>query len=305
MLGKSIVQHSRVPFLILQRLVTLKCLVCSTTTESLVVSVKGFSFFLISRVFFWSKSFLGFLMTSRRRQQGQGTYSLYSQQQRHHPWTNDRSRRHDNSFTSVPYWEKKFCMTIGLIPWGKLVETKKCMSLHKNIVEWNDSAGEEAFKKAKSRFWAQMNGLIPSSDLSLPDPNAYIDDIDWQSSTENIDPQLILDLEKSKEHKPDNDHGDAETLDHDREFVIIGLHPVNINQTTLPCSGWGKEFEEEDLKNNENNNIPENPWEPVWVRQREAAAMGRGWNNTTSWEQWEKNNYNYNSRYKKSRFHGG
>ncbi|KAM1455437.1 hypothetical protein ACFX1R_005827 [Malus domestica] len=138
-----------------------------------------------------------------------------SRPQRHQSWTKDRSQRRYKSLRCVPYWERKFCTTVGSVPWRKLVETKKYMSLYKNIVEWNDSAGEEAFNNAKNRFWAEMNGLIPSSDISLPDPDMYIDDIDWSSSCNNIDPQLILDLEKSKKTKPSDDR-EAETLGNDR-----------------------------------------------------------------------------------------
>ncbi|KAB2601377.1 hypothetical protein D8674_002382 [Pyrus ussuriensis x Pyrus communis] len=214
------------------------------------------------------------------------------------------------SLRCVPYWERKFCTTVGSVPWRKLVETKKYMSLYKNIVEWNDSAGEEAFNNAKNRFWAEMNGLIPSSDISLPDPDMYIDDIDWSSSCNNIDPQLILDLEKSKKPKPSDDR-EAETLGNDREFVILGLYPIYLNPTTLPCSGRGDEFEEEILKNKENNVLEnygknvvddkKNPWKSACVGQSKAAAIGGAWNTNTTWN-------NNNSRYKtstRSRFRGG
>ncbi|KAM1008328.1 hypothetical protein FF1_004756 [Malus domestica] len=163
------------------------------------------------------------------------------------------------------------------------------MSLYNNIVEWNDSAGEEAFNNAKNRFWAEMNGLIPRSDISLPDPDMYIDDIDWRSSCNNIDPQLILDLEKSKKTKPSDDR-EAETLGNDRD---------------------DDEFEEEILRNKENNVLEnygknvvddkKNPWESACVGQIKAAAIGGGWNTNTTWN-------NNNSRYKTStpsRFRGG
>ncbi|KAK9289436.1 hypothetical protein L1049_007591 [Liquidambar formosana] len=59
------------------------------------------------------------------------------------------------------------------------------------VVKWNDSAGEEAFHNAKNRFWAKINGL--PCDLPFPDPDIYIDEIDWNP---NIDPELVLDLER-------------------------------------------------------------------------------------------------------------
>ncbi|KAF8395775.1 hypothetical protein HHK36_019726 [Tetracentron sinense] len=120
--------------------------------------------------------------------------------------------------SSVPYWEKQFCCVVCSIPWEKLLETKKTMSYHENVVQWNDSAGEEAFHKAKNRFWAEINGL--PCGISLPDPDIYIDEIDWNS---NINPDLLLDLDK----KP-------VLLNEEVEFLV---DPYS-NQPILPF-GWG------------------------------------------------------------------
>ncbi|KAI5331441.1 PREDICTED: bifunctional endo-1 4-beta-xylanase [Prunus dulcis] len=216
---------------------------------------------------------------SWRRQQGEGgSHSGYYSQ----PWKNhwsslQKKRKPQDHSVSVPAWEKQFCMRAGSVPWGKLVETKKYLSLHKNIVQWNDSAAEEAFNDAKSWFWAEINGL--PCNISLPDPDAYIDDVDWSSS--NIDPEVILDLERSREPKPYYyDHG--QTLDPE-DVVIIGLHQTVSNET-VACT-WG-DFEE-DLKNKEN--VHENPWEPASGHQSKAAAMGGGWGSNTC-NKWE-NNY--------------
>ena len=86
----------------------------------------------------------------------------------------------------VPLWEKKFCSLVGTIPWGKIVDTKNIMFCHKNILSWDDSAGEEALQNAKKRFWAKMNNL--PCEISLPDPDIYIDEIDWSTK---IDHELI------------------------------------------------------------------------------------------------------------------
>ncbi|KAJ6921780.1 transducin family protein [Populus alba x Populus x berolinensis] len=106
---------------------------------------------------------------------------------------------------------------------------KKLMYLYENVVKWNDSAGEEAFHNAKNRFWAEINGL--PCNISLPDPDIYIDEIDWNSS---VDPELLLDL-------------DREPKDHDEitkgeEVVIIGSSLL-LNQS-FSCAGWGGAEEE-------------------------------------------------------------
>ncbi|KAL6272801.1 hypothetical protein ACE6H2_023493 [Prunus campanulata] len=258
-------------------------------------------------------------MGSWRGQQG------YISSQQHIPWTKPQNRKppHDSWQFSVPHWERKFCSIVGSVPWGKLIETKKYMYLYENIVQWNDSAGEEAFNNAKSRFWAEINGLHCS--ISLPDPDIYIDDIDWNSS---IDPELVLDLEREPKPSDDKTQEDA---------VILG-NPLLLNQS-FSCTGWGDE--EEDFKNKENpenwnrgwnEDNKENPWEPVSAQSK--AAVG-GWDN--NWEnnasEWKNNTGGpnnmyyrrtdgafggksdansrkkeggswYNSRYKTSRFNG-
>ncbi|KAE8695489.1 putative Cysteine-rich receptor-like protein kinase 10 [Hibiscus syriacus] len=51
----------------------------------------------------------------------------------------------------VPLWEKKFCTIVGKVSWRKIVDTKKLTSPNDNVLNWDDSAGEEAFHNAKSR----------------------------------------------------------------------------------------------------------------------------------------------------------
>ncbi|GMH15478.1 hypothetical protein Nepgr_017319 [Nepenthes gracilis] len=92
---------------------------------------------------------------------------------------------------NVPLWEKKFCYLVGSISWEKILGARKFMHRHSNILSWDDSAGEEAFHNAKEHFRVSMNGL--PSNIEHPDPDLYIDDIDWNP---DIDPELVLDLEK-------------------------------------------------------------------------------------------------------------
>ncbi|KAJ0019944.1 hypothetical protein Pint_30983 [Pistacia integerrima] len=60
--------------------------------------------------------------------------------------------------SNVPAWEKKFCLEVGSIPWNKLVQFKMFIYEFDRVVEWNDSATEEAFRKAKFRYWLEING---------------------------------------------------------------------------------------------------------------------------------------------------
>ncbi|KAB5551745.1 hypothetical protein DKX38_009056 [Salix brachista] len=130
---------------------------------------------------------------------------------------------------TVPSWEKRFCYSAGSISWKKLLETKKLMYLYENVVKWNDSAGEEAFHNAKKRFWAQINGL--PCNLSLPGPDIYIDEIDWNSS---VDPELLLDLEREPKDHDEISKGEG--------VVIIGSS-ILLNQS-FSCAGWGGAEEE-------------------------------------------------------------
>lgn len=90
----------------------------------------------------------------------------------------------------IPMWEKRFCSLIGSVPWRKIVDAKKFMYCHSNILNWDDTAGEEAFHNAKKQFWAEMNGLY--CDIRPPDPDIYIDEIDWNPV---VDPELIKELD--------------------------------------------------------------------------------------------------------------
>lgn len=91
------------------------------------------------------------------------------------------------------------------------------MPLHEKVVDWDDSAGKEAFDNAKTRFWEEMNG-IPCN-LSLPDPDIYIDNVDWDLS---VDPELIQDLEREPTSSDVSNN----------EVVILGSSQL------LNCTGW-------------------------------------------------------------------
>ncbi|VVB13126.1 unnamed protein product [Arabis nemorensis] len=173
-----------------------------------------------------------------------------------------------NCNPSVPAWEKDFCAVVGSVPWWKVVEAKRFMYLYDRVVQWDDSAGKDAFKKAKSRFWAEMNGF--PCDLSLPDPDVYIDDVDWDAQ---VDTELILDLqrgpdpitEEEKEHVVILDAlvlsgqysglgwgtgwGDAEGVNEE----IVGMGKPENSWEDQKCDGWNEEIVR--------TGKPENSWE--------------------------------------------
>ncbi|KAI3415204.1 uncharacterized protein J3R85_015385 [Psidium guajava] len=95
---------------------------------------------------------------------------------------------------AVPSWEREFCRLVGSVPWRKLVEAKRYIHLYDKVLKWNDSAAEEAFRNAKERFLAEINGT-PCS-IALPDPNLHIDEVDWASE---VDPELLRDLDRGPE----------------------------------------------------------------------------------------------------------
>ncbi|KAF1879583.1 hypothetical protein Lal_00033240 [Lupinus albus] len=113
---------------------------------------------------------------------------------------------------TMPQWEKMFCSKVGAVPWRKLVEAKKYLSLHENVMNLDDFACTEAFGNAKNKFSTSIKG-IPCT-ISLPDPEIYIDDIHWNSI---VDDELIMELE-SETNVPIDE-------------VVVILDPK--------CIGWG------------------------------------------------------------------
>ncbi|XP_059649165.1 uncharacterized protein LOC132295099 [Cornus florida] len=150
---------------------------------------------------------------------------------------------------SVPSWERKFCTLVGSIPWQKVVVAKKYMHCHSDVINWNDSAGEEAFHNAKKRFWAEINSL--PCDITLPDPNIYIDEIDWNSK---IDPELMLDVDREYFNPDEGKNNDKV------EITIQKAH----NSVSGPSLGL-------DVKNLGNCG---NPWECGYVQ-----GTAQGWDN--------------------------
>ncbi|XP_052171270.1 uncharacterized protein LOC127787330 [Diospyros lotus] len=154
--------------------------------------------------------------------------------------------------SGVPSWERQFCILVGSVPWEKVVVARHYMFCHNDVVKWNDSAGEEAFNNAKERFWAAINGL--PCDIPLPDPNIYIDEIDWNP---HIDPELIAGLDREY-FNPDEGEKDKK----------VETTNEKVQNSPSTCAiGW-------------QSNLfgCESPWEGNVLRDVEASKdVAKGW----------------------------
>ncbi|GMI84940.1 hypothetical protein HRI_002163300 [Hibiscus trionum] len=180
---------------------------------------------------------------------------------------------------TVPSWEKKFCNLVGSVPWRRLLETKRFMHLYDNIINWNDLAVEEAFHNAKNRFWAEINGL--PCDIRLPDPDSYIDKIDWDSE---IDPELLLDLEREPKVPDEKDKS---------ENVVILGNSLLLNQS-FACGGWGDAEWGAVKESNTSSNWKKKDYNNYWEHNNgntKDSGYENCWNN--SWElNQRENSYN-------------
>ncbi|PIN16887.1 hypothetical protein CDL12_10462 [Handroanthus impetiginosus] len=163
----------------------------------------------------------------------------------------------------VPSWEIEYCKSVR-VPWHKVLASKKYIYCHPRVQNWDDSAGKEAFQNAKQRYWAMINGL--PSDNPLPDPDIYVDEIDWNSYT---DPQLMADLDL-QDFDPDKLQTveKLETISEEAECAQTQddkNQPINDNPWERSIAnatgslkdvvqGWGRWDDSEDPKN-------DNPWE--------------------------------------------
>ncbi|CAO2816201.1 unnamed protein product [Amaranthus hypochondriacus] len=180
---------------------------------------------------------------------------------------------------NVPMWEKKFCYLVGRIPWKKVLATKNFMNCHSNVLNWDDSAGKEAFVISKKRFWEEFNGL--PSDTQLPNPDMYIDEIDWNPC---IDPELARECDKEF-FNPD----DKYLLPSSRCKATCGSPDDDPweNGNEQSClteknkgTGWGQW----DKPANESSRVSkdEDPWETNKISEYGAAK-----NNNTGWNKWD------------------
>ncbi|KAL3637203.1 hypothetical protein CASFOL_019502 [Castilleja foliolosa] len=180
---------------------------------------------------------------------------------------NKRPPRGNNWHQTVPKWEKEFCKVVGSLDWETLMQMKKSTHIYEDVINWNDSAGEEAFYNAKKRFWAEINGLYCNS--PLPDPDLYIDKIDWDSE---IDTGPFSDFET--EFNADEKH----------DPVVIFGDSFFPNQS-YSLAGWGDDeanFKAPD--NNNTNNLYDN-----------RAAIGSSDYSNNAWGVEDGWNWNYSN----------
>ncbi|KAK4412906.1 hypothetical protein Salat_2937800 [Sesamum alatum] len=162
---------------------------------------------------------------------------------------------------TVPSWEKEFCKVVGSLDWETLLQMKRFMHLYENVIKWNDSAGEEALSQAKKRFWAEINGL--PCDISLPDPDLYIDKIDWDSA---VDPQMQSDIEFEPM---------ISNADEDHDPVVIFGDSLFPNQA-YSVTGWGDDEENFKVPAKSSSANHGDPWEQNWGNSFDKGAA-TGW----------------------------
>ncbi|PWA58617.1 hypothetical protein CTI12_AA398080 [Artemisia annua] len=128
-----------------------------------------------------------------------------------------------NEQHNIPSWEKRF--VTSSIPWKQFLEAKKYTYLYNNILNWEDSAAEEAFKTAKDAFYANLQGI--PYDVKSHDPDCYNNKIDWNSQENN---DLIRDFES--EHV-------VQDIDSNHEPVVIFGDALPDPYKNYAPYGWG------------------------------------------------------------------
>lgn len=185
---------------------------------------------------------------------------------------------------NVPMWEKKFCYLVGRMPWKKVLSTKNFMNCHNNsnVLSWDDSAGEEAFVTAKKRFWEEINGL--SSETQLPNPDMYIDEIDWNPS---IDPDLAREIDKAYFNADDKYYLPSATKSKNNCGLAVDVDDCWEHGRVQSCtenkkaSGWGGQWDNSvDGASKSNKDI--DPWESHHIHDNGAVK-----DKATGWNHWD------------------
>lgn len=179
--------------------------------------------------------------------------------------------------SSLLSWEEKFCILAG-VSWEKVVAAKKYIYCYDNVFKWNDTAGKDALFNAKERFWAMINGL--PCDAPVPDPDMYIDKIDWNSK---INPGLISDLDKEYFNPDEADNSAPDpTAGRNEKNIGNGENPWESYcvQNTKDLKDVAQDWNSWGLK----SKIVENPWEQRYVNDN-GALKDNKWENSgvNSW----------------------
>lgn len=154
--------------------------------------------------------------------------------------------------SSLP-WEQKFCL-LGGIPWYKVLAAKKYIYCHENVLKWDDAAAKDSLFDAQERFCSMINSL--PYETPLPDPNMYIDKIDWNPE---IDPGLMSELDKeyfnpdeaenlTSNEIPDCNNKNKSTLDNPWESHRLENN-VDIKDLARSWNTWGDSLESKNAIN--------------------------------------------------------
>lgn len=135
----------------------------------------------------------------------------------------DISGGNSNEQHNISSWEKRF--VTSSIPWKQFLEAKKYAYLYNNVLNWDDSAAEEAFKIAKEAFYANLHGI--PYDVKSHDPDCYNNKIDWNSQENN---DLIRDFESESV---------VEDIDSNHEPVVIFGDALPDPYKDYAPYGWG------------------------------------------------------------------
>ncbi|XP_015571331.2 uncharacterized protein LOC8274329 [Ricinus communis] len=154
---------------------------------------------------------------------------------------NHHQRAHNRNYCEnpAPKWEKDFCFEVGGMKWKDFLKRKAYTSYYPKVLQWDNSAGKESFINAKNRFYAEINKSPCKTEL-LPNPDMYVDEIDWDAK---LDPQLFLGLEDARNYKPCEEvvpldgikptGWDVDSCDWNKPVVLTGMivgHKGNDNE---------------------------------------------------------------------------
>lgn len=193
---------------------------------------------------------------------------------------------------SVPLWEREFCSYVGSISWQRFCENKRYISVCNILEHWDDSGAFENFQNSKARFWAHYHGQ--PSDISLPDPDMYIDKVDHRCK---VDPELVADLDKVRvPFEVDNNYG-------------LATGSTNARADKNQCGNWDIYVEKPSEVNWwdwEANSKPDLSW---GVKNESSSIWGKsnsGWGDALEKRNWRgSSNDHYSSNNRNSDFYGG
>lgn len=133
---------------------------------------------------------------------------------------------------AIPSWEKEFCYKMGSFnTWKDFLNAKEQTRYADKILEWDDSAAEDAFINAKKLFFARINNDDHHHhDSPLHDPDLYTDQISWDDDPDDDDQvksELLRELESAAAARKCED-------EHDEEVCRIEIQDIK-------ATGWEQE----------------------------------------------------------------